>query len=229
MAEPQHMEAYRKVVGALPAPSKEQVDGFVDFVSSAHSWYKQIPIVPPGIPFHFFLNPYVACELVTLRSKLEYRERSTRGFHYSDWPTEDYRRKCGYLDYRESPESIPAICDPEDVRANRDRRILVPDEILRAGLVHLTGLIHPQASNPMTWVFLAQRFPWFLEASWPEDVEANEMWFKLVDLAKRYHELPPLDAESFAQGLELFISPERERQKGLMRAAIERVLQLVYS
>jgi hypothetical protein len=222
------MEAYRKIARALAAPSGEQIGSFVDFVSSAHSWYKHIPLVPPGVPFHFFLNPYVACELVTLRSKIEYRERAAQGFHYTDVLTEQYRRECGYLDYRCCPEFVPTIRDPEDVRVNRDRRISVPEEIWRAGQVNLTGLIHPLASQPTTWAYLAQRVPRFAEATWPEQMGGIATFLGLVELAKRFYELPPAEAQSYRQELEHLIIPERERQKDLMRAAVERVIQLVY-
>lgn len=77
------------------------IAGFVDFVSSAHSWYKHLPLVPPGIPFHFFLNPHVACDMDRLPTRrIAYRKRLKRGFHYSEWPTSEYLKKCGYLDYR---------------------------------------------------------------------------------------------------------------------------------
>jgi len=166
--------------------------------------------------------------LATLRRKIEYRERTTCGFHYSELSTEEYRRKYGYLDYRCRPQSIPAVRDPEDVRMNRDRRILVPDEIWRAGQVNLTGLIHPQASHPNIWAYLSQRMPRFAEAAWTEQMGGKETFFRLVELAKRYYELPSSEAVSYRRELELMVNPERERQRGFMRAAVERVLQLVY-
>jgi hypothetical protein len=103
-------EAYRNIAGALPKPSKKQIGGFVDFVSSAHSWYKHLPLVPPGIAFHFFLNPYAACDMSLLPSgEIEYRKRHKRGFHYAEWPTSKYLKECGYLDYRCFGHTAPMV------------------------------------------------------------------------------------------------------------------------
>ena len=53
------MDEYRELVASLPLPSTDQTARFVDYVSGAHSWYKHLPLFPPGAPFVFFLDPNV--------------------------------------------------------------------------------------------------------------------------------------------------------------------------
>ena len=104
------MDTYLEVVKRLPRPTAAQIDGFVVYVCGANSWYKHIPLTGPGTTFRLFVNPYVTCEVVSQRDgRVEYRERAKQGFHYNQWPTQEYREKCGYLDYRHSSESVPAV------------------------------------------------------------------------------------------------------------------------
>ena len=84
------MASYYQVVRRLPAPSDAQISNFIDYVASAHSWYKWIPVVPQGIPFYFYLDPNSGCERVFERGKPVYRERNN---------TAEHRDRCGYLQY----------------------------------------------------------------------------------------------------------------------------------
>ena len=40
------LREYRELISDLPRPTEEQMLNFAQFVSGAHSWYKQLPIVP---------------------------------------------------------------------------------------------------------------------------------------------------------------------------------------
>lgn len=51
------LDDYRRIVSNLPRPSDEQIENFVQFVCTAHSWYKKLPLFPPGVPFRFFVDP----------------------------------------------------------------------------------------------------------------------------------------------------------------------------
>lgn len=238
------MEAYLRIVRALPRPTQKQIGGFVEYVCSAHSWYKHIPIVPPGVAFHLFMNPHVACDKSVLPSgQIEFLVRKERGFHYAEWPTEEYREQCGYLDYVCSRSSVPAIYllkkEPtldelqaleEEDRVKQDHRLPVPDEILRAGEVNLTGVIHTWASQPFPWLRHLGR-PGFEESSWPAETGGRDAFVKILETAERCDSLSLKDLEDFEScrlELDHLLNPERERQKALMRATVGRVLQLVY-
>lgn len=93
------MSEYTEIARNLPRPSPEQVNDFVEYVAEAHSWYKHLPPTPPGIPFYFFVDPNVGCDLVVEMGKATYFERERRGFHYADLPTTEYRRRFGHLQY----------------------------------------------------------------------------------------------------------------------------------
>ena len=92
------LEEYRKIVGALPAPSRQQMEEFAAFVSGAHSWYKHLPLLPPGLPMQFFLDPGAGMQISVLQDgRTVVAERQGTGFHYSWIPTVDYRRRFGHL------------------------------------------------------------------------------------------------------------------------------------
>jgi len=93
------MTDYRKIARTLPLPSTEEVRAFVDFVAGAHSWYKHLPLLPPGWPFYFFLDPNAGRDLVVEGARTRYRDRKELGFHYSDIPTAEYHQRFGYLQY----------------------------------------------------------------------------------------------------------------------------------
>ncbi len=235
------MEAYRKTAGALPIPSEKQIDGFVDFVSSAHSWYKHLPLVPPGVPFHFFLNPYVACDMRLLPSgEIEYRKRRKNGFHYSEWPTGKYLKECGYLDYRCFEHTAPIVkpiegaLTEENIRAQlqgeaekEKRSFQVPEEIFRAGTVNLTGIIHERASYSNIWIWLARQ-PEFAKSDWPSETGGKATFISILEAAHRSDQIRDEHAASAYREMESLINPERQRLKGLMRDTVAKVLELVY-
>jgi len=235
------MEAYRKTAGALPIPSEKQIAGFVDFVSSAHSWYKHLPLVPPGVPFHFFLNPYVACDMRLLPSgEIEYRKRRKNGFHYSEWPTGKYLKECGYLDYRCFEHTAPIVkpiegaLTEENIRAQlqgeaekEKRSFQVPEEIFRAGTVNLTGIIHERASYSNIWIWLASQ-PEFAKSDWPSETGGKATFISILEAAHRSDQIRDEHAASAYREMESLINPERQRLKGLMRDTVAKVLELVY-
>ena len=60
-------------VQSLTRPTAGQIDAFVQHVSAAHSWYKHLPLLPPGTPFFFYLNPNAGRETVVVADTLRYR------------------------------------------------------------------------------------------------------------------------------------------------------------
>lgn len=270
------MREYLEACSALPIPSEKQVHNFVDYVASAHSWYKHLPLIPPGSPFCFFLDPNSGCDLVVARGKTRYRKRLKRGFHYSDLPTKDYRTNFGYLEYStrsgttvlfpdpegrvpstrltaevsSSKKSGPGSAPDEDLHdlvdaiekavargpriLSREQRWLnVPREILDAGRVEVTGVIHPIASASRVWIWASEDWSSLgrSDLPWPEETGGSKVVGKILEIAKR----DPKGIMSwkrkvlgFQREIHALVDPERRRQKKLMREAIRRVIHLVY-
>ena len=79
------MAEYMQVVRVLPRPSPEQISSFVAYVAGAHSWYKHLPLTPPGVQFFFFLDPNAGCDLLLGpggTAKYRQRTESTQRFHH---------------------------------------------------------------------------------------------------------------------------------------------------
>ncbi len=92
---------YVGVIRQLPRPTLAQTERFARFVSSAHSWYKHLPVCPK-VPFVFYLDPGAGMSLVRTRTGetalVEVTDQSTP-FHYTWQKTEDYRRRFGHWNY----------------------------------------------------------------------------------------------------------------------------------
>ena len=52
------LPAYRALFLNYSKPSLKQIGDFVNFVCHAKSWYKHLPYLPPGEPYHFYLDHY---------------------------------------------------------------------------------------------------------------------------------------------------------------------------
>jgi len=96
--------SYVDSVAKLPRPTVQQIAEFVEYVATAHSWYKHLPLLPPGLPFAFYLDPNAGREWIENGSRSRFRERIANAparerFHYTWQPTSDYVARFGYLTY----------------------------------------------------------------------------------------------------------------------------------
>jgi len=114
----------------LPRPTDKQIEEFARHLAGAHSWYKHLS--KEGTPFYLFLNPHVMMVRsfdadepdenkssdgwtygLVKDSQLE-NERwghwklanSDNCFHYSSFPTTEYRELFGHLDYRLTGDQV---------------------------------------------------------------------------------------------------------------------------
>jgi hypothetical protein len=242
---------YSELVADLPAPTQEQMQAFAEFVSEAHSWYKHLPLLPPGRPFQFFLDPSAGLQRVgTLDGRIRAVVREERGFHYSWLPTREYRDRFGYLAFSQSSGTSVALVAPDgnqligsdDASAVHDpgtgRLLHLPGEALEAGQAWLSGIVHTSGSDHRIWQrVLAGRG----EIDWPEESGGRAAFSGIVERCRELGEDPSRIARRkpgpFEPGLRnlsavdfplyQLLARERSRQQRHMVRAMERVARLV--
>lgn len=157
------IDAYRLLVGAVASPTDSQIDAFADHVAAAHSWHKHLPLQPPGVDFHFYLDPNAGMDhLLHASGKVTVRARTpdTESFHYTWMTTADYRERFGCLAFSCAAGSSvfgtdlvgeeTVLVDGNSLhpvlQVDRDSAKRPPKQILEAGACSLTALVHPRAT-----------------------------------------------------------------------------------
>lgn len=148
---------YRALTAALPRPSVAQRWQFAEFITSAHSWYKHLPLLPPGGRMQLYLDPAAGMQRVTLPGGQQLiEERLEPGFHYSWLRTAEYRERFGYLAFSRADGTSVALCEPDGTHRSpaddapqvfdttHGRQRAVPDEIVHAGRAFISGLVHSE-------------------------------------------------------------------------------------
>ena len=158
------LETYRELVRDLPPPTGVQMRTFAEYVSTGKSWYKHLPISPPGEVFHFYLHPYAGCSRLLLESGHAYtveRTNDTPSCHYSWMTTDEYRERFGYLAFsglRNTGMFVPVEAEGSDaildsnpampiIQISPDTACRPAQEILSAGECRVTALLHPRLAN----------------------------------------------------------------------------------
>jgi uncharacterized protein YndB with AHSA1/START domain len=228
--QPLELYEYRHVLRDCPAPTDAQIDDFVQYVASAHSWYKHLPVWSPGHPFCFFFHPFSAhdigaqedgtpiCVRRTDDSEEPPEERlPLKWSHYSWMPTAKYRERFAFLDY-DTSRSRPVLCTAE-------RFVGLPDEVVEVGTVRLTAVIHPHLPQcpPSFFAHLVERSG--PTGSWAQDTGGDATVQEILDLCESIR--AKCDSPH-GDKLKRLILPERERQYTEMRRAITRVRDLIY-
>lgn len=250
------LDEYRAFVRQLPPPSKEQIAAFAHHVSGAKSWYKHLPLRPPGVPFLFFIDPCAGLDRVVDqegRATFLQRTDETPQFHYTWMTTDDYRSKYGRLafacdagtqmflpvsaqlqDGREVSGSLANSSSRATVNLTEEREFQIPQEVVDAGTVKLTGVIHRMTSVPWPWA------PYVKDDAetfrWPEETGGADTVAKIFELCRSIaDEVERADSpdkraklEEADEELERLLAPERERQRAEIIAATQAVVDLVY-
>jgi hypothetical protein len=253
---PASLSLYRRHVGGLARPSPAQIAGFVEFVCDAHSWYKHLPLFPPGVPFHFFLDPFAGYGHVLTPGgglRLEEVTETTPCFHYTWMTTAAYRRRFGYLQYGAAAGTYFRLQTGDEVREYANGPIFhttmgnyhLPPEILDAGSVELTGVIHPLARGSLgTWDLMlhrhARRHAQDHPEYWPRESGGEATLHRIKEILDRYNayflaeecadedeEAWPLERQRLEEQLAALVLPEARRLQGQMIAAIHRMLALL--
>lgn len=221
---------YLESLDGVPMPSREQRRNLVDFVATAHSWYKA-PVWPPTITFYFFLDKYAGFSdyrVLDAGKTIVPTERTTGEADPTLMPTTDYRRRFGHLDHtRDYP--YPYVIETSIVRSKGRETILraaerrgLPPEISELGRVTVSGVISPlNIPNP---AFLQGR-PGTVP-DWPDESGGP------AALAAIYlHCSARLESGGGGADpdLEPLVAPERKRQLAEMAKAIDRVCEFIES
>ena len=245
------LDEYRSLVADLVRPTRPQMEDFARYVSDAHSWYKYLPLLPPGAPFNFRLDPAAGLQRIldndgTLRA--EPLEKG--GFHYSSLPTAEYRRRFGHLAFSQADGTTVTLVARDGTRMmpsdgtdsvhdlHKHRLVNIPIDIIEAGTARVSGLIHSHIDERHLYHGLLAAGP----EGWPEESGGSATYHLILARAKAIA-TKQIERETLAMNaitamgnirllgadypLHLLIEPERERQRNAMVAAMERMLALL--
>jgi hypothetical protein len=139
---------YEQLIADLPLPTPEQCHNFAEHVMSAHSWYKKLPLLPPGAPFAFLLNHGAGRQVVEENGQRRFQDITDPGecWHYSMVLTSEYRERFGHWDYTvlENPFYGPGKADVS-VPGPDLEEAHVPEAILAACSCRLTAFVSAAA------------------------------------------------------------------------------------
>ncbi|MFM2067396.1 MAG: hypothetical protein RLZZ584_2305 [Pseudomonadota bacterium] len=246
------LSRYRELLAHAPLPTEAQMVAFAAFVSTSHSWYKHLPLVPPGVPFQFHLDPRAGMQWVQHPDgSIEVAHRREQGFHYSWIPTDEYRKRFGLLTYSRggigtsvsmrSPEGISLIASDDaplipDVAAASLPQI--PVEVAQAGRAHVSGIVH----HHTMFQLLLRELSYFQQVDWPAESggdaalrqiteRCQALWDNPDCTVRLRHPDPRLRGNSHLYGVDFplheLLEPERQRQRRGMVAAMQRVVALL--
>jgi len=127
---------YVRALKKYQLPTEQNIDEFINYVSHAHSWYKHLPITDPGQPFFFYVHP-------TFHMKFDATTQEWKPFvkedcwHYSDIPTDKYRKKFGMLTYTNKSDTSNTFVP--DLNLNL---LYIPQKIVKMGTVNLSAFLY---------------------------------------------------------------------------------------
>jgi hypothetical protein len=245
------LEEYRSLVSDLPRPTSQQICNFVEFVASAHSWYKRLPHFLPGIEFHFYLDAAAGCDRsISWLGKLKVTPRAKHGFHHSWIPTSEYLERFGYLAYScqagggftdvklggriVSSDAIPTV------RGLNGRPYALPTEVVDAGTVRLTAVFDTRTASPGLWDIPTGNADQAKKRTWPAESGGQATLEKILTRGRERRESKPADRHSptvlYSENVDHWVDaefyalmlPEQKRQRREAVEAMKRVCSVVY-
>ena len=224
------IEEYRELVRASPPPDATQMEAFAEYVSSAHSWYKHLPLVEPRFDFVFHIDP---CAMMADRPpcwgdrwRFAPYTRQERLLHYSTMPTEEYRARFGRLAYslggRDLAIGVPVATISADGMVEARLRG-VPREIAERCAVKVTAVVHPSAA--CWWVWARALRSGVDGSKWPIESGGRERFEEITAYCRE--SLRP-DPHGPDPGLTELLRPERNRQLRAMVAGMQRLRELLW-
>lgn len=248
---------YRAYLAQTPQPTSDQLMAFAAYASEAKSWYKHLPLWPPGEPFYLFLDPCAGLDrIIDGAGGATYLRRTdtTPQFHHTWMTTDDYRARYGRLAFACSAGSqllLPiSVSLPEDGREvsglldnNRSRATIhlaeklefqLPDEVLDAGMVRITAAIHPLASR--AWVWLRSNDDDAQQVTWPADSGGATTAARIMERSRTIAAQATASSSPESRrrldevdaDLDALVAPQRQRLRQAMIRAMQAVTALVY-
>jgi hypothetical protein len=227
------LSQYREIVKELPRPSNAHIENFVLAASEDHSWYKHLPLVPPGVPWWFFVDPWSGFDRTLQEggraAHVELMgDETTLGRRL---PTKEYRSSFGYLACVTTGWGGFSPPVGEDGRSmariwfgGRDTVFRVPVEIEEAGRVEVTAVVHPETAQPWVW---SRRFPKETRG-WPVETGGDETLREVLSHCERKMQEGGEGIAGFDEKLIALLKPEMRRLHEAMKAAIRRMLSVAY-
>lgn len=229
---------YRSLLRNHPLPTPAQVHEFVDYVSAKHSWYKHLPLTPPGVRFCVFLDPCAGMQrFQDSGGEVRMQEiAESECFHHAMMPTDDYLRRFGVLAVRDrgapqfeliGEEGTAHHEVPPGVWTGTEFRS-IPSEVQFAGTVTVTGVIHDVGSAGWIWEeYLDPKRNRFnrdpATLTWPKESGGPAV---LEEIKARL--LANRTVSNFNRlGIDALIASERMRQRQVMRERAQRVIDLL--
>ena len=132
-----------QTLNGIPIPSDWQTTRFAEFFIQAHSWYKKLPILPPGEQVVFYLSP--AAGMYWEPSQGQYLEvtesnRMTPGAY----TTEQWREYFGHWAYSMRVDRRETVMIQADQYGTRTA---LPQPLVAECSCDVTAFIHPRASE----------------------------------------------------------------------------------
>lgn len=230
---PLSLEQYRALVRPLGRPTAKQIDAYVDYLVTKHSWYKHLPALAPGVVFTVFINPMAGMIRSGLdEAHMEWCELGADDpiWHYSMMPTAEYRQRFGHLGYGStaSPEFSLYGADRQQAYGAEPRyfdtsegRFVLPREVAIAGSTEVTAVIHPYARSDFVWNN-ALGMPPALDdlpaGAWPDRSGGLAVLRQIAECAAR----------GDVDGIEALIVLERAIQHAELRTAARRMVALCF-
>lgn len=227
------LDAYRRLFRETPPPTADQINAFVEHVASKHSWYKHLPMTPPGVRFIVYLDPGAGMQHYRLNDGTSgFRDIGPDDtlFHHAMKPTSEYRRLFGHLNVLDQgAPSFALYSDAGEVQFDTGPGILIdgeikpiPEEIAFSGSVLVTAMLHERSGEYWLWERHfedSEHEPsrWPAESGGPVIVDAIRCLWREQKSLHHYQSV-----------IEQLVKPERDRQRALLRRQIERMLALVY-
>ena len=241
--------AYRGWVEQNPPPTDRQIADFVEYVSGAKSWYKHLPLLPPGTDFTFYFDPVAGLDRIVGRHGVTlaiYRTVDTPQYHYTWMTTTEYRARFGYLAFACTAGSAfywPVHMRVEDGRdfrglmANNPSRATnlwndteeyrLPQDVMDAGTIPLTAVIHDLAPRPIIWekLFDASGHG----SAWPEETGGAQVLNQIIARCRSLLDSGDVSSSTSVDGeLARLLEPERVRLRNTMADAMRRAVSVVY-
>lgn len=235
------LDEYRKAVSAHPAPSSGQIADFVDYVAGKHSWYKHLPLTPPGYRFILYIDPGAGMHsFESPDGRVEYREIGDGDtlFHYSMMKTSEYRRRFGLLNVVDQgapgfsliSDAGTAYFDSSPVVFADGQRHEIPAELAFIGGELVTGVIHELSGRDFLWrsYFSREdtRFPEHFDAlRWPQETGGDAVLEEIRKLLSTTDDY----GRDVDRKIDMLIAPERARQRAILEGRAARLINLLYS